>query len=254
MKCLKIKSVNHGETKSDRNRYCGPAVISAITGMTTGEAARLIRHVSGKYWNGRRAVKGTTVLEVTEALEMCGVKSKYQSFGMKLNSSTGPTLAGWLKATVKERTADRVFLIVAGWHWQLVQGRRIVCGILSEPASIRDKRVKRRARVANVYELRSMGAITTPSQACKPKRKPDPNAAARRKAKKLMAQYDFEVDYDSEMRTYWVSMTEEAENLATELEHHLRDEHYVDDWEQILWRMEDMAQFMDHHFPKKKAA
>ena len=162
MNRLKIKSVNHGETKSDRNRYCGPAVISAITGMTTGEAARLIRHSSG-----RRAVMGTSVLEVTDALEMCGVKSKYQPFGMKLNRSTGPTLAGWLKATVKERTADRVFLIVAGWHWQLVQGRRIVCGILGEPASIRDKRVKRRARVANVYELHSMGAITTPSQACK---------------------------------------------------------------------------------------
>jgi hypothetical protein len=162
MKCLKIKSVNHGETKSDRNGYCGPAVISAITGMTTGEAARLIRHVGG-----RRAIMGSYTWEILRALELCGIDANYKSFGLKLGRKRGPTLAGWLKATVKERTADRVFLIVAGWHFQLVQGRRIVCGVLGEPCSIRDKRVKRRARVAEVMELHSTGAITTPSQARK---------------------------------------------------------------------------------------
>ena len=43
---MKIKAVNN--STSDVNNYCGPAVISAVTGMTTGEAARLIRHVSGQ--------------------------------------------------------------------------------------------------------------------------------------------------------------------------------------------------------------
>ena len=43
---IKIKAVNN--STSDVNNYCGPAVISAVTGMTTGEAARLIRHVSGQ--------------------------------------------------------------------------------------------------------------------------------------------------------------------------------------------------------------
>lgn len=41
---LQIKPVNHGKVKADKNRYCGPSAISAITGMTTGEAARLIDH------------------------------------------------------------------------------------------------------------------------------------------------------------------------------------------------------------------
>ena len=75
---------------------------------------------------------------------------------IKLNRTDGVTLAGWLKHTVKDRDANRVFLIVAGWHWQLVQGRRYVCGLTGDIVSIRDKRVKRRARVAEVYELRSM--------------------------------------------------------------------------------------------------
>ena len=81
---LKIKSINHGETKADKNRYCGPAVISAITGMTTGEAARLIRHVSG-----RKSIKGSSVWEVTRSLEMCNVDSKRESFGLALGRSPG---------------------------------------------------------------------------------------------------------------------------------------------------------------------
>lgn len=249
MKKLTIKPVNHGSTRADRNNFCGPSVISAITGMTTGEAARLIRFVGQ-----RKTIKGTYNYEVTRALRKCGIRAERNSFGLELGRTNGPTLAGWLKATVKERTADRVFLIVAGWHWQLVQGRRIVCGILGKPTSIRDKRVKRRARVAYVWELFAGDTITIPPEARKPKRKPDPNAAARRKAKKLMAQYGFEVEYEYDMQTYWVCMTEEAENLAIELDHHLRDEHYMDDWQQIFWRMEDMAQFMDEHFPQNKAA
>ena len=161
---LKIKPVNHGAVKADKNRYCGPSVISAITGMTSGEAARLIRHVGG-----RKSIKGSTTWEVKRSLDLCGIESKRTTFGLTLGRSKGVTLAGWLKGTVKERTADRVFLIVAGWHWQLVQGRRYVCGIVGDVVSIKDKKIKRRARVSEVYELTSMGAITTPSEAIKPK-------------------------------------------------------------------------------------
>jgi hypothetical protein len=35
MKNINIKPVNHGTTKADKNRYCGPSAISIITGMTT---------------------------------------------------------------------------------------------------------------------------------------------------------------------------------------------------------------------------
>lgn len=246
---LKIKPVNHGSTRADRNNYCGPSVISAITGMTTGEAARLIRHVGG-----RKSIKGTHNAEILRSLRKCNINIDLKYFGLELGRTNGPTLAGWLKATVKERTADRVFLIVAGWHWQLVQGRRIVCGILGQPTSIRDKRVKRRARVAYCWELFSGGTITIPPEARKPKRQPDPNAAARRKAKKLMERYGFKVEYEYDMRRYWVCMSDEAEQLAIKLDHHLRDEHYLSEWQEIEWRMEDMAAFMDEHFPQKKAA
>jgi hypothetical protein len=129
------------------NRFCGPAVLSSILKIDTGEAARQIRAV-----NGRSKVTGTYDWEIIAVLERNGITAKkiFQAGERK------PTLAGWLKASGRIRTAGRVFLIVAGRHWQLVSGRRYVCGITREIVSVRDKRVRRRARVHTVYELKRL--------------------------------------------------------------------------------------------------
>lgn len=264
MKNVNIKSVNHGTTRADRNRYCGPSVISAVTGMTTGEAARLIRHVGG-----RKSVKGSYVSEVTRALEMCNIKSTYQNFGLKLGRSKGPTLAAWLRHTVKERTAKRVFLIVAGWHYQLVQGRRIVCGILGDPTSIRDKRVKRRARVAKVYELSLLGIaemgikIQIPAEARKPKRDAvvsSDYAKAKRLAKKM--EIDIDLEQIGPSRKYdvqkWISYDDVDENNE-----HLDfadlgiiDGHCSYDWCEVLWKLDEIEEYRKEHGYRryKKAA
>ena len=242
---LKIKSVNQGP-RGDRNRYCGPSAISCITGMTTGEAARLIRHVGG-----RKSVKGSSVREVTEALTMCGIKSEYKSFGMKLNRRTGPTLAGWLKATVKERTAKRVFLIVAGWHFQLVQGRRIVCGILWDPTSIRGKRVKRRARVSNVYELTAESKVTIPSEARKPK---SVHNSDRSKAQRLAAQLGIEIEIDTHyeyingggigrVNQYWIGCYDDKYDDGSDVDFSndgIIDGHCSYDWCEVYGKLEEI--------------
>ena len=243
---LNIKAVNHGTTKADKNRYCGPSAISIITGMTTGEAARLIRSESGQ-----TKVLGTHNHHLLKALSKCNVQCDWRLFGLKLHRRTGPTLAGWLKATVKERTANRVFLIIAGHHYQLVQGRRYVCGIVKEPVSIKSKRVRRRARVSHVWELRCDEKIIIPSQALKPK-KIDHNARWRREAKKLMEEYGFIAQREHYPFTncFWVAMPENAEDLAEDLNDDLSHEtHVCDGWDQVYFRMQEMKQFMDKHFP-----
>ncbi len=243
MKNVNIKSVNHGNTASDRNRYCGPAVISAVTGMTTGEAARLIRHVGG-----RKSIKGSSTWEVKRSLELCGIESKRTTFGLTLGRSKGVTLAGWLKATVKERTANRVFLIVAGWHWQLVQGRRYVCGILGSPASIKDKRIKRRARVSEVYELTSMGAITTPSEAVKPKRVACGADSDRGKAQRLAKKMGMEISIERTGygdNAYWI----DYEGDFDYSQEGIIDGHCSYAWWEVLGKLEEIEQHQ-----QKKAA
>ena len=238
---LKIKPINHGTTKADRNRYCGPSVISAITGMTTGEAARLIRHVGG-----RKSIKGSSTWEVKRSLDLCGIKSKRTTFGLTLDRSKGVTLAGWLKGTVKERTADRVFLIVAGWHWQLVQGRRYVCGIVGDVVSIKDKKIKRRARVAEVYELTSIGKITTPSEATKPKQTTNNfRGKAQRLAKKMGMEISIErTGYGD--NSYWIDY--EGEDDYVDLG--VIEGHCSYDWYEVLDKLEEI----EEHQQQKQAA
>lgn len=197
---LKLRPIKDGK---DKNRYCGPSVISALTSLTTGEAARLIRLQS----NGRvTRVMGTHSGQVVRALKACNIQTKYfHKPGLQYHTyrRSGSTLAAWLKATKEDRTEGRVFLIVAGNHWQLVSGRRYTCGRIRDIVSIRDKRVKRRARVSDVWELVSDNVTKPDLDVSKPK---DPNAAARSKAYRLAKKIGAELDTQY-IRTYgdvWV--------------------------------------------------
>lgn len=178
---MDIHPVKH--VKNNANRFCGPSAVSAITGMPSGDAARLIRYVSGK-----RSVMGTGDSEVRRALAMCGVTTRPIHTPWWVNDrkphKLAPTLAGWFKETVAMRSAGRVFLIVAGHHWQVVSGRRYVCGLVEQIISITDKRVKRRAKVQRVYEVTGSN-ITVPPQA---RKETSPASAASKERGRFVAE------------------------------------------------------------------
>ena len=67
MKHLRINAVSTLATA--RNMYCGPAVISSVTGMNTGAAARLIRSVTKE-----RKVKGVHTHHVLKCMKLCGIE------------------------------------------------------------------------------------------------------------------------------------------------------------------------------------
>ena len=163
-------------------------MISALTDLTTGEAARLIRMQTGA-----RKITGTHTADVQRALRACNIVMS-PCYYPGLNRTTGPTLAGWLKMSKADRTPGRVFLIAAGWHWQLVSGRRYTCGRIREIVSIKDKRVKRRARVAEVYELTSDNVTKPGIDVSKPK---DPNASVRAKAQRIAKKIGAKIDVEN---------------------------------------------------------
>jgi len=234
---MKIKAVNN--STSDRNRYCGPAVISAVTGMVTGEAARLIRNVSGQ-----KVVRGSYTRDVIRALALCNVGYRNSKF-FGFNTKQRPTLAQWLKSSKDIRTSGRVFLIVAGHHFQLVEGRRYVCGRTKDIVSVRSKYVKRRCRVEEVYELCSEGKIKIPDAARKPKKEYN---QLRPYINKMKKKYGFTVEYERSNQTYWVEMPRYAEDHAWDIDHHLRDQHGCYGVEEIASRFEEMEEFMKEYF------
>jgi hypothetical protein len=164
---IRLRPVNHGTTKADRNTYCGPSAISSLTGMTTGEAARLLRATGG-----RRAIRGSYTSEMLRALRMCNINA--DCYRHAAQSGRRQTLAAWLKAT-KDARGDAAFLLAAGRHWLLVQGRRYVCGITKEVVPQKHPKVARRAVVTEAYRLTAV---------------PD-----RRVARPAAARRDYEMEY-----------------------------------------------------------
>jgi hypothetical protein len=150
----------------------------------------------------------------------------------------------------EDRTPGRVFLIAAGWHWQIVSGRRYTCGRIREIVSIKDKRVKRRARVAEVYELTSDNVTKPDIDVSKPKPKSNP---AYYQIKKMIRQYpEFGLTYEKDDIDYWVTMSSELEKYAEDTDHPLCDEHYCYDIGEVAQRMEEMVAFAKEHYPKLK--
>jgi hypothetical protein len=135
--------------------------------MGTGEAARLIRAGSRT-----ASIKGTSSGQVLRALGRCGILTKRNA-----TPPLKPTLAQWLTATHGKR-GGRVFLIVAGNHWQVVSGNRYACGRTNDLVGLDHPTVKRRARVEEVFELHAPNGVTIPADA----RKPPPSASDRAKA------------------------------------------------------------------------
>ena len=74
------------------------------------------------------------------------------------------------------------------------------------------------------------------------------------KVRKMMRQYpqygfSYELDYrDTDgLNVYFVSMSDELEDKADEMGHHLSDEHYCDGMESVHGRMLTMLEFAKQH-------
>jgi hypothetical protein len=238
---VKLHPINRGPRD---NRYCGPAVVSFITGKNTSEVATFIRN---RYRNGK-AIRGTYDYEIDGALSALGYHLKWVNI-----SGFQPTLAGWLKADKHLRSAGRVFLVNAGKHWQLISGRKYACGRIGEIVSIRDSRVKRRCRVKDVWEVSRMPeAAKDEWQKYVTDRKPRYTGYSYRVRKILRDNPQYGFSYEVEWRVdntnvYYVSMSKELEDKAFEMQHHLCDEHYCYGLEEVLTRLTDMLEFAEQH-------
>ena len=131
------------------NRFCGPAILSIILGCDTDEASRALRRVTG-----RRQITGVPSWALLEVLYRNGLAAIVRQDFSELEAGKRPTLTAWLRSTKKQRTAGKVWLLLAGNHFGLVSGRRWVCGQTTEIVSVRHKKVGRRRRVKTAWELK----------------------------------------------------------------------------------------------------
>lgn len=218
------------------NGYCGPSALSIITGIDTAEASAVIRHVSRK-----RSVKGTSHLEIITSLNLLGY---HVSSASKLNPFTpkaNPTLAAWLKSD--QRDGKTLYLVVAGHHWQVVQGRRYCCGITKDIVSIRDAKVKRRARVTAVYRVEHARKVALADVL--PAKVKDSEATVRRKARALAAKHDIHIEaermWDGGEYYTRIIVWGQPDICDDEARDPFYGDHYADDWADALERVQEYA-------------
>jgi hypothetical protein len=145
-------------SKVDRtgNRYCGPLVIAAITGMSTSEAARSLRRITGR----QSAVKSVNHQEIMATLSALGYVMRRTEiprhladvsiFGVKVRKWIGPTFTEWLRTRPDPNAA---YVVHIPRHYLLVKGRKMVdTHTDGEWTWLRDA-PHRRKRVCNVWRI-----------------------------------------------------------------------------------------------------
>jgi hypothetical protein len=218
------------------NRYCGPAAVSIITGIDTAEASAVIRFV-----NKKRSVQGTHDWEIIKSLNLLGYHVSSAAKLNPLNPKGNPTLAAWLKSD--QRDGKTLYLVVAGNHWQVVQGRRYCCGISKDIVSIRDEKVKRRARVTAVYRIEHARKVALADVL--PAKVKDTEATVRRKARTLAAKHGIEIEAERmwDGGEYYTSIIVwgQPDVCDDEARDPFYGDHYADDWADALERVQEYA-------------
>lgn len=173
---MRLRSVTkvNGETA-----WCGPSIISAITGFPIAHIVRVIkdqriergdgytdRYITREHGNPEdstgedewikveRPVKGTHASEINRCLKHYGYRIVPTQVNLPRRwNGNNPTIARWIK-TRKDR--NELNLVSAGHHWQLIKGIKFVDSFTGHPVFIR-KAPHRRARVIQVWRVERYG-------------------------------------------------------------------------------------------------
>ena len=245
---MKIQAVR--KAAKGHNRFCGPAVLSIVTGIDTAQAAALIRKTSNV-----RSVMGTSTYQIIRAFNALGY---HLTSAAKINPNdrkSNPTLAAWLKETASTRGND-VFLISAGYHWQIVQGRRFCCGLTQKPVSLKHDKVKRRARVAGVWKItynqfdgKAIEDLIPSPDSYEQKRK-RVVASSAAKARRLAKKHDIEIEVEcwgsgSDRYTRTIVWGHELTMDSAVIDDPYAGDHYVEDWQDALERVETYVELLE---------
>lgn len=167
---LRLRPITAGR-EGDRNPFCGPAAISALTGLSTGAAARLLalqrrraREDGGGDECGSipsitgKSITGTSTAEMLRALQACGISSSAMN-----NSTAGRmTVRDWLLSSKHDRPLGVVFLLCVDKHWCLVEWNLFTCGATRRIVPLAAARVPLGKRLQECYRLTAPAGVLRP--------------------------------------------------------------------------------------------
>jgi hypothetical protein len=148
-------TLNDTRNNTGRTAYCGPTVVSAITGYSVVSVEAAIHaHRDGEEAR-RRMIKGTTADDVGAALAMYGYEMRSAGDFTHLERKARPTLWQWMQ---RPRRAFTYYLlgIRAGrtGHWVVVKGAKLLDTYTGGTWEFVATGPHRGARIEEVYEVR----------------------------------------------------------------------------------------------------
>ena len=144
------------EVRNDTGRiaFCGPYVLSAITGYSISKVeSEICRHRAGP--ESRKPVKGTSADEVAAALAAFGYRMHPVATYMHLERKERPTLWSWMQ---KPRNAWAHYILAVHkgkqGHWILIKGVKMCDTYTEGKWTFVCDGPHRGARIMEIYEVK----------------------------------------------------------------------------------------------------
>ncbi|MGE0699037.1 MAG: hypothetical protein AB7O57_08070 [Hyphomicrobiaceae bacterium] len=119
-------SLNEANNDTGRTAFCGPFVLSAITGYPISKIEDEIRAYRAPDTNVKSVVKGTNAEEVTAALARYGYRMDLTQSYMHLARKERPSVWTWMQ---KPRNAWTHYILAIHkgkeGHWVLIKGVKL---------------------------------------------------------------------------------------------------------------------------------
>ena len=179
------KQLRINAPKQVGNKFCGPSVVSALTGCETREAAQLIR-----IRNGARQVRGSSTGEIRYALQHFGVNMQERFLFRDARVRDAMKLPGFYIAAIT--TADGT------GHWVAFGEGKYTCGMVGKVLKAGDERIPESAKLAELHEC--WGEVVKPKALAEAKTERATRETVKRKAKRIAAEIGCQIDDEYDPR------------------------------------------------------
>lgn len=116
-------SLSEARNDTGRTAYCGPMVLSAVTGWSVSKVEDAIRAYRAEIGDAEKLIEGTTTEEVSAALGVFGYELALVEDFWDLEQRERPTLWQWMQ---KPRNAWRHYVLAVHkrreGHWICIKG------------------------------------------------------------------------------------------------------------------------------------
>lgn len=157
-------SLNQVRNDTGRIAFCGPTVLSAITGYRVSRIEAIIHEQRADPAEAKKIIEGTYADEVRSALGVFGYAMQYTEGFMHLERKQRPTVWSWMQ---KPRSAFSYYIlgvhVRSEGHWICIHGAKI-CDTYTEGRWVFcNDGPHRGARIMEVYKVRKLDAALSPT-------------------------------------------------------------------------------------------